>query len=205
MQTNAGGDALRPGGADASVRRATAADVPAIAAVQARALRAAYADLLDPQALAQLSPAVLHGPWEAAVIRPPTPGHVVLVACAAGAVVGVAAVAPSPDPDATAADGELTVLVVDPAHHRVGHGSRLLAAAVDLLAGAGAASVRTWTPATDEPRRGFLASAGLAPDGARRIYETSDGRRVSEVRLTASLVEVDSVERTSSRHAEHGA
>lgn len=206
MQTDAAatGDALRPTAADASVRRATAADAPAIAAVQTRALRAAYADILEPQALADLSPSAIQGPWREAISRPPTGEHAVLVACAAGAVVAVAALGPSPDPDATATDGELSVLAVDPAHCRVGHGSRLLAAAVDMLREAGSSSVRAWTPATDEPRRAFLAGAGLAPDGARRIYQTSDGRRVSEVRLVASLLEDEAQDRQRRLPAEHG-
>ena len=57
------GDVLRPSAADASVRPAGPGDVPLIAAVQARSLRAAYADLLDPEVLTQLTPAALVPAW----------------------------------------------------------------------------------------------------------------------------------------------
>jgi ribosomal protein S18 acetylase RimI-like enzyme len=161
--------------------------VPAIAAVQARALRSAYADLLEPEALADLDPAALEPAWDDAVRRPPSARHRVLVACSGAAVVGFAAVRPSPEPDAEADEAELAVLAVDPAHQRAGHGSRLLSAATSTVRDAGARSLVTWSPALDEARRGFLTSAGMVLDGARRTYATSDGRRVSEVRLAAAL------------------
>jgi hypothetical protein len=41
----------------------------------------------------------------------------------------------------------------------------------------------------DEPRRAFLQSAGMVPDGARRAYRGEDGREVAEVRLTAALAD----------------
>jgi len=188
MQT---GDVLRPGAADASVRRATPADVPAIAAVQTRALRAAYADILDPEVLAELSAGALEPSWTSEVGRRQSPSarHTVLVACSGSTVVAVAAIRPSEEPDADGDDGDLAVLAVDPAHQRAGHGSRLLSAVVAHLRETGVTRLVAWSPATDEARRGFLTSAGMVPDGARRTYETSDGRRVTEVRLSAALAE----------------
>jgi GNAT superfamily N-acetyltransferase len=170
--------------ADASVRAARPGDVPAIAAVQSRAWRAAYADLLDPETLDGLTPEVLAGPWREAIANPPSPRHAVLVALANDLVVGFAAAAPSEDADAGADDGELVVLAVDPAHQHAGHGSRLLAAATDHLRDSGLRSVATWTPAGDEPRRAFLAAAGLREDGATRVYEDRD---LTEVRYSAAL------------------
>ena len=170
--------------ADASVREARPGDVPAIAAVQARAWRAAYDGLLDAGTLAGLTSEALAGPWRDAVARPPSPRHAVLVALADDLVVGFAAAAPSEDADAGADDGEVVALAVDPAHQRAGHGSRLLAAAADHLRGAGLRSVAAWTPAADGPRRAFLASAGLREDGATRAYQ---GRELTEVRYSATL------------------
>ncbi len=183
------GDVTTPGVADASVRPARAADAVAIGAVQARAWRTAYACVLEPDALARLTPEALAEPWRAAVTHPPTGRHAVLVACSGGTVVGFAAVAPSDDPDADADDGALVVLAVDPAHHGAGHGSRLLAASADTLRAGGVRRLRAWVPDDDAPLRDFLASAGAAPDGAHRSYRTTDGRDVGETRLSAALAD----------------
>jgi ribosomal protein S18 acetylase RimI-like enzyme len=166
------------------VREARAPDVPAVAAVHSRAWRAAYAGLLDAGTLDALTPEALAAGWETAVTRSPSPRHAVLVALSDELVIGFAAVAPSGDADAGEADGEVVALAVDPAHQRAGHGSRLLAAATDRLREAGFTSVAVWTPATDDPRRAFLAAAGLAPDGATREYA---GQALAEVRYRASL------------------
>lgn len=181
------GDVLSPGAADASVRPARPADVAAIGAVQARAWRAAYADVLDPAALAGLTPEALADAWREAVAAPPSPRHAVLVACSGSTVVGFAAVAPSRDGDAGDGDGDLVVLAVDPAHRGAGHGSRLLAAGTDLLRAAGATSVRAWVPEVDGALRDFLLSAGARPDGARRALQADDGREVVQTRLSAAL------------------
>lgn len=168
------------------VREAHAGDVPAVAAVHARAWRAAYPDLLDAGTIDALTPEALEGAWRAAVTSPPSDRHAVLVALADDLVVGFAAVAPSGDADAGEGDGELVALAVDPVHQRAGHGSRLLAAATDRLRAAGFTAVAAWTPAPDTPRRAFLAAAGLAEDGATRAYA---GRDLAEVRYTATLPE----------------
>ncbi len=115
--------------------------------------------------------------------EPPSAQHRVMVACAGSTVVGFAAVEPA---------GELVSLLVDPTHQRRGHGSRLLAAAVDHLRGIGADEVTTWAPATDPARREFFATAGLAPDGAWRELEVPGAMAgLREVRLGAVLTEAD--------------
>lgn len=181
------GDVLSPGAADASVRPARPADVAAIGAVQARAWRAAYAEVLGAATLDRLTPEALADGWRDAVTRPPTSRHAVLVACSGSTVVGFAAVAPSPDPDAGPDDGDLLVLAVDPAHRNAGHGSRLLAASTDTLRSAGVRTLRSWVPDDDAALRDFLASAGARPDGARRAFRTEDGRQVAQSRLSAAL------------------
>lgn len=165
-------------GADASVRPAVAADVPAIGAVQARAWRTAYARVLPAAVLDAFDPHALADAWRPAVTAPPSPRHRVLVACAGPTVVGFSAVQP---------DGELVALLVDPAQQRRGHGSRLLAAVVDLLREHGVPTVAAWSPLDDSPRLAFLSSAGLEPDGARRTLELPGGGRLTEVRLAAAL------------------
>lgn len=176
-----------PGAPGAVVRPATAADVPAIAAVQARSWRQAYPTLLPGAVLERLTDQALVPAWEAAVTHPPSPRHLVVVACAEAIVVGFAAVAPSGDRDAGPADGELVELAVHPLHQHAGHGSRLLAAATDTLREHGAATVRAWVPEPDTARLAFLASAGLAPDGAARTLAAPGGRQVRQLRVTARL------------------
>jgi GNAT superfamily N-acetyltransferase len=171
-------DVLGPSTADASVREARPADVPAIGSVQARAWRAAYARLLPADVLAALDPEVLAEGWRTAVTAPPSPRHRVMVACAGPTVVGFAACGP---------DGELVALLVDPTHQRRGHGSRLLNAVADLLREDGTDRLAAWTPVDDAPRAAFLTSAGLGPDGARRTLELPGGGTVDEVRLSAAL------------------
>lgn len=177
-------DVLSPRAADASVRPATAADLAAIGAVHARAWRAAYADLLPAEVLTELGPESFAAAWHGAVTTPPSRRHRVLVACSGPTVVGFCASDP---------EGEIVALLVDPAHQRHGHGSRLLAAIVDLLRDDDVDAVHTWSPADDGPRRAFLASAGFGPDGAARDLalpgggSTQEGGTLREVRLVAGL------------------
>lgn len=164
--------------ADASVRPATAADVAALGAVQSRAWRAAYADVLPRDVLDALAPEVLAEGWHPAVVAPPSPGHRVLVAAAGPTVVGFAAAQP---------DGEIVALVVDPAHQRQGHGSRLLNAVADLAREDGVAALSAWSPVADGPRVAFFTSAGFAADGGRRTLELPRGGTLPELRLVAAL------------------
>jgi len=180
-------DALRLG-AETSVRSATAGDTAAIGAIQARAWHADYPDLLRGATLARAGAEDFAAAWRAALASA-GPGQVLLVACAGVMVVGFAAVTPSADADAGPQDGELRALEVDPAHRRAGHGSRLLAAASDSLRQNGFRSMRCWVAAADEPRRGFLASAGMGPDGARRRLGGGDDATLTMARLSAGLAE----------------
>jgi ribosomal protein S18 acetylase RimI-like enzyme len=161
--------------ADVSVRPAVPGDELAIAAVQLSAWRAAHAATLGPDVLDQLDGAAFAERWATAITAPPGPGHRVLVACDGPDVVGFTAVAPVPAPEGSPLDapgGEILSLEVAPGSQRVGHGSRLLAAAVDLLREDGAAHVRTWVLDGDTARAQFLASAGLGADDAVRALAT---------------------------------
>lgn len=176
--------------ADASVRAATAADAAAIGEVQAAAWRASYSDLLPSATLDALDPAGLAEIWRDAIVRPPSGTHRVLVAVAAGVVVGFAAVVP--DADAGPEVAEIAALVVSPLAQRAGHGSRLLNASVDRVRDQGFERVVGWVLEADEVRRRFLADAGFAEDGARRSFATGGaaeprGGELSEVRMAASL------------------
>jgi GNAT superfamily N-acetyltransferase len=166
--------------ADASVRPARGADVPAIAAVQARAWQRAYTDLFTPQVASALTADRFEAAWQAEVGGDPA----VFVATLGAEIVAVASARQSTAPGAPA---ELATLVVDPDHQRQGHGSRLLAAVVDTLREAGVATLTTWAPSVDDARLRFLRSAGLEPDGAQRRLENGAGEEIIEIRFSAAL------------------
>lgn len=150
--------------------------------------RAAYADVLPQEVVAQFDGPRFAAVWRDSLSAPPSPRHVLLVSCAGDQVVGFAAVGPSADTDATETSGEVLTLAVHPDARRGGHGSRLLNAAVDTLRGKGFDTVSTWILVTDEATRAFLTAAGLSPDSAfRDRVVAADGAVAREVRLTASL------------------
>ncbi|MFC4616092.1 GNAT family N-acetyltransferase [Cellulomonas algicola] len=181
--------------ADVSVRPAVPGDESRIARVQVAAWRLAHADALGSEALALVDEDAVRDRWSTAITSPPSTGFHVLVACDGPAVVGVASVAPVPAPadDPTAAPGGVVLaLEVEPLRQRQGHGSRLLAAAVDLLRADGADQVLTWVLDGDSAREQFLASCGLGADGAvRELAPARDAqgaeRIVVERRWSASI------------------
>ena len=176
--------------ADVSVRSARPNDAPAVAIVQAAVFREAYSDRLPAEVVAEFRPEGFSKAWRDSLLAPPAGIHRLLVACAGEQVIGMAALGPSQDPDADTAWGEITVLGVHPDARRVGHGSRLLNAAVDVLRGAGADAVAVWVTADDEATRSFLVTSGFGPDGAFRDRIVSpEGDTLREVRLAVSLAE----------------
>jgi GNAT superfamily N-acetyltransferase len=178
--------------ADVSVRAARVDDAGDVASVQAATWRSSYAGVLPDDVLSAVTPQSLAPQWDGAIRTSPSPRHRVLVACEGRRVVGFASVAPGADPDADPTDdADLLELAVDPGHRGAGHGSRLLAAAVDVLRDAGFATARHWVNADDDEAREFLVSAGWAPDGATRELDLrGDGAVVvRQVRLHTGIRE----------------
>jgi GNAT superfamily N-acetyltransferase len=178
--------------ADVSARVAWADDAPAIAAVQVRAWRATYADLLPPEVLAELDPDDLAASWRTSLGRPNDARNRVLVALERNLVTGFVVTGPAADPDCDpVAIGELTDLTVDPHKRGAGHGSRLLQACADTLVADRFTHAVTWLPAADDALRTFLTDAGWAPDGAHRTLDLlGDGATtVKQVRLHTALVD----------------
>jgi GNAT superfamily N-acetyltransferase len=174
--------------ADASARIARPNDAAAVGAVQAAVWRAAYGEALPPEIVEQFEPANFARVWRDSLKNPPSPRHVLLVACAGEQIVGFAALGPSTDRDAQETSGEVLALGVHPDARGGGHGSRLLNAAVDTLRGKGFDSMSLWLLARDEVTRSFMTTAGLSPDGAYRDRVIDDeGTLTREVRLTADL------------------
>ncbi|CAB4883068.1 MAG: GNAT family N-acetyltransferase [Actinobacteria bacterium] len=173
-------------------RLARTSDVDDIAALQIRAWRHAYEGVLPKATLESLDADAFATQWAAAILDPPTTRHRLLVALdnanGIDRLVGYAALGPSTDPDSVqdASTGELLALVIDPGATRCGHGSRLMAAAVDYLKADGFRSATTWMFVGDDPRREFLATCGWAPDTAVRELEAGEAT-VREIRLATDL------------------
>jgi GNAT superfamily N-acetyltransferase len=173
---------------DASVRRARPADTAAMAALTLASWRAQPADLVPVDTLDAVSVDDVAAEWLEAVAAPPSRRHVVLVALEGEELVGYALVAPSQDPDSDGSSGEVADLVVRADRTRRGHGSRLLAAVVDTLREVGTAELLVWVAVGDDARLEFLASAGLAADGASRTLDGGPGAAVlRQVRWSARI------------------
>jgi hypothetical protein len=182
------------------VREARASDAPALARVQVASWQATLGGLVPDEVLSELSGEAavkqFGERWREAIASPPTSRHKVLVAYEAGAIAepaGFASIGPATDEDRwPGTDGELYELHVLPAgggggDRATGHAGRLLHAAADTLAEDGFHTVSVWAMAADSALRGFLESAGWAPDGARG--ELDVGTSVPVVRLHTRISE----------------
>src|SRR5947207_5732319 len=134
--------------------------------------------------------------WRIAIEQPPSPRHRVLVAVEQAAERHLAGfVATGPADEAALAPGEppldpdtaaVTELLVEPRWGRRGHGSRLLAAAVDLWREDGFRTAVAWVYEQDPATLRFLTGAGWASDGAGRALDVDD-LLVPQRRLHVSL------------------
>ncbi|HTF09964.1 MAG TPA: GNAT family N-acetyltransferase [Asanoa sp.] len=178
------------------VRPARPEDAAEIARIQVATWRVAYRRMLPRHVLDDLDEAWIAERWSASIAQPPSPRHRVLVAVeqaeqsylvgfAASGPVDEQALAPEepPLPDDVAA---VTDLLVEPRWGRRGHGSRLLAAAVDLWREDAFAAAVAWAYDGDAATRKFLGSAGWAPDGAGRALDVED-MLVYQLRLHVDL------------------
>lgn len=195
------------------MRLAWAADVAGVAALQLRALR----DRIPAGLAADIEVADVEQAWRAAVTRPPTARHRLVVATedsgvpvAAGAdrpgppvvapadlgttgsghVVGFVATGPAEDPDAEPGiDGEVLVLhVAVPDEELLG---ALLAAGADTLEADGFTRAQVWVAADDDPLRRVADAAGWVPDGAHRRLASdaagADDLELAQIRLHTGL------------------
>lgn len=178
------------------VRAARPEEANELARIQLTTWRTAYRRLLPASALDQLEEAWLAERWREAIEAPPSPRHRVLVAMeqsvmthlvgflAAGPADAQAA-APEEEPlDATTA--AVTELLVEPRWGRRGHGSRLLAAAVEHWREDGFTTAVAWAYEADRATVSFLTSAGWGPDGTHRVLDVDD-RLVPQLRLHTVL------------------
>ncbi|MGI8439919.1 MAG: GNAT family N-acetyltransferase [Thermoleophilaceae bacterium] len=173
-------------GGEASIRAAVHADVDALAAVHARASRAAWAGLLPAEPLERLSSVERRrGQWRERLATTSRQSHS-LVAEVGGQVAGLLAVGPTRDDDRDpTAVGEVAVLYVDPALWGRGIGRALLSEAVERLRRDGLASATLWTLATGARTRRFYELAGWRPEGTERPLHEGSG--AFEVRYERTL------------------
>lgn len=156
------------------VRSARPPDAAEIARIQLATWRIAYQRLMPRHVLAEISEDWLNERWSEAITSPPSPKHRVLIAVEQTQqdyVVGFLASGPDEDDAAVAA---ITELLVEPRWGRRGHGSRLLAAAVDLWREDGFSQAGAWSFERDTAMNKFLASAGWAQDGLSRELDVDD-------------------------------
>ena len=172
--------------ADVSVRPARTDDAVEVARIQVEAWRFGYRSILPEPVLAALDVDAAAQAWSEALTAPPSPAHRVLVAQEQQWLVGFAALGPAPDlqpddpdPEGTAAIGPL---LVEPRWGRRGHGSRLMAAAVDTARESGMVRAIMWVPEADSVSREFLAGSGWEADGLARTLDTGAGE-LREIRL----------------------
>ncbi|MER7415581.1 GNAT family N-acetyltransferase [Micromonospora peucetia] len=180
------------------VRPARPEDAGEIARIQLATWRVAYRRILPRHVLDNLDEAWLARRWSAAVQEPPSGAHRVLVAVEQAEqsyLVGFAASGPA-DAEALAPDepaevlgpdvAAVTDLLVEPRWGRRGHGSRLLAATVDLWRSDGFTRALAWAFDDDAATRKFLTSTGWEPDGAARALDVED-MLVPQVRLHVAV------------------
>ena len=175
--------------ADVSCRVAWADDAPAIARLQLRVREHDLGVLLPADALGA-DPEAAEAAWRQALTRPADARIRVLVALERNRVVGFAITSPATDPDTDpVVDAELMELTVDPGQRGLGHGSRLLQAAVDTMTADRFRRAVLWAIATDDAMRGLLTSAGWAPDTAHRELDLdgTGATTVKQVRLHTDI------------------
>ena len=192
--------------ADVNVRPARPGEAGDVARVQRTSWARAGSSVVPTAILDRLVADEVVAHWAATIQAPPTPGHHVLVAREQEAIVGMVAFGPA-DSDASAnkmgpeglaggqsgeginddgPTGEIATLLVEPRWGRRGHGSRLLAATVDMAREDGLASLITWVPENDVSARTFFGSAGWEEAGSIRTLD-ADGTPFREICLHASI------------------
>lgn len=179
--------------AEVVVRKAGGNDAAAIAGLQARTWRYAYADLLPEQVLDGLDAPESEQRWAAALADPAT---TTFLAAEGDALVGYCVAGSAPKEAAAGVGGELPAdaatlgmigtLLVEPRWGRRGHGGRLLAAAAEVLRGLACTRGITWVPEADHATLAFYEGAGWRADGLVRTLDAA-GTPVREARLSGAL------------------
>jgi ribosomal protein S18 acetylase RimI-like enzyme len=156
-----------------SVRPAESSDADLVASVYVPSWRAAYRDLLPPEALSWIDEAT----WAARFRGQPEPVRSTLLALKRRCAIGMVSFGPDRD---DAAFGEIYAVYVLPASQRLGVGRRLLDGA---LARMHWREVRLWCAVANTGTRQFYEACGFVVDGAVGTYDVP-GATVPTVRYT---------------------
>lgn len=160
-----------------AVRRATADDADAIAAVHVRTWQGAYRDVFPPEALDAIAVEPRALAWRAQLAGGPVSAFV------DEELTGFASVGPSRDEQGA---GELYAIYVLPERWGSGLARELLAAAEAELRGLGYAEATLWVLEANPRARGFYESCGWALDGAAKT-DVHLGVDVAELRYRKAL------------------
>lgn len=165
-----------------SLRPPTVDDVDAIVAINVRAWRHAYADLMPAEVLAGLEPGARAARLRER-LRTGSSTEGLVAVDDDGEVAGYCWFGDyRPDDDVASPDGpgwaEVYAMYVDPRRHRAGAGSALMTAALAALA---PRPVALWVLEGNTPARGFYERHGFRPDGAAASFGVG-GLAVPEVR-----------------------
>jgi RimJ/RimL family protein N-acetyltransferase len=161
-----------------SLRRATGADAPAVAAVHIQSWQVAYRGIVPDAYLDGLDVAARAARYDfdtTALGAPET-----WIAVDGDDIFGFVTVSPSRDEELLGL-GEVRAIYVAPDRWRSGAGSALLAQAEALLRDAEFNDAYLWVLEDNSRARRFYERAGWAPDGARKVVEIG-GRPLAVVR-----------------------
>jgi ribosomal protein S18 acetylase RimI-like enzyme len=166
------------------LRDATPADARAIATMLVASWRAAYRGLMPDEVLAGLSVAERERFWSD-TLSALEPHASVVVATAAQAVVGFAAVGAPFDPidRADPTLGHLYALYLDPDSWGRGIGTQLHATALDRLRACGFTSAGLWVLDGNQRARRFYHRHGWTDTGRTQVDRGPDGIELHERRL----------------------
>jgi GNAT superfamily N-acetyltransferase len=153
------------------IRPATEADARALAEIQARGWRHAYADIVDPERMPD--PDESEPRWRAFVADPATDA---IVLEQERIVAGFASFGASRDAGTDARTGELYAIYVEPGAQGAGVGTVLLEAAVGGLRERGFADAMLWTLQGNGLARAFYERHGWAVDEGAVQHEPPEVR-----------------------------
>lgn len=166
--------------ADVALRPAVPADRDDIVALFLACWTETYAGVMPPRLVGLMDQRNAEMLWDRA-LQPVTSGQAVVAESPPRTILGVTRWRLADDDPTT---GLIDSLYVAPSAQGSGVGGRLLAHAVDALAGAGATTARLWAFRDNAPAIAFYRRHGWSPDGGNRI-EPAYGE--PEIRLAREI------------------